>query len=126
MNQTGIIELRNLRFHAYHGCLAFEREKGADYVVDLKCEAALAKASGSDCLEDTVDYSLLYDIVAQQMGRSCNLLEHVAGNILRQIKAKVPEIISARVTICKMNPPFDYPPDALSPEQSAACVTLGF
>ena len=102
MNQTGTIELRNLKFHAYHGCLPEEREQGADYVVNLKCEAALARAGESDCLSDTVDYSLLYDIIAGQMALSCNLLEAVAGNILRQIRSVVPAVTSASLTICKL------------------------
>lgn len=126
MKKKGIIELRNLRFKAYHGCLLQERIEGADYLVNLRCEADLRRAASSDSLEHTVDYSALYDIVKQEMATPANLLEKVAGNILKRVREYAPEIKGASVTICKMEPPFDYADNALDRHRTAACVTLGF
>lgn len=126
MKKKGIIELRNLRFKAYHGCLPQERIEGADYLVNLRCEADLRRAASSDSLEHTVDYSLLYDIIKNEMATPANLLEKVAGNILKNIRYYAPAVKSATITICKMEPPFNYAENALDLQQTAACVTLGF
>ena len=126
MKKKGIIELRNLRFKAYHGCLPQERIEGADYLVNLRCEADLRRAASSDSLEHTVDYSMLYDIIKNEMATPANLLERVAGNILKNIRYYAPAVKSATITICKMEPPFNYAENALDLQQTAACVTLGF
>ena len=115
-----------MKFHSYHGCLPQERALGADYTVNLSCRADLSLSAASDCLEDTVDYASLYDIVKQRMAQPCNLLEKVAGDILCDIRRNFPQIIAARVSVCKKNPPFEYPDNALEAEQTSACVTLGF
>lgn len=126
MKKEGIIELRDMRFHAYHGCLPKERIEGAEYVVSLRCEADLRKAAKSDYLAHTVDYALLYDIVNDALQTPVNLLEKVAGTILENIRSKVPMVKSASVTVCKMNPPFGYADNALDMDRTAACVTLSF
>ena len=126
MKKEGIIELRDMRFHAFHGCLPKERIEGAEYVVSLKCEADLRKAAKSDYLAHTVDYATLYNIVNDAMQHPVNLLEKVAGTILENIRNYVPMVKSASVTVCKMNPPFDYGDNALETDRTAACVTLSF
>ena len=126
MKDNGIIELRDMRFKAYHGCLPQERIQGTQYQVSLRCELDLRRASESDSLEHTVDYSALYDIVKQEMATPANLLEKGAGNILKNIRYYAPAVKSATITICKMEPPFNYAENALDMQQTAACVTLGF
>ncbi|MCF0172127.1 MAG: dihydroneopterin aldolase [Bacteroidales bacterium] len=122
----GKIELSDLRFHAYHGCLQSERISGTEYRVDVVCHAPLAKASRSDNLKDSVDYSLIYNIVKDEMAHPSNLLEHVAGNILRQIRRFAPKVRHASVTVTKFNPPFDYPDSALDTQRTGAGITLSF
>lgn len=126
MKKDGIIELKDLRFKAYHGCLPQERIVGADYTVSLRCTVDLRKAAATDGLKHTVDYSLLYNIVKSEMGTPVNLLEHVAGKILKNVRYYAPAVRHATVTICKMNPPFEYGQNALDAELAAACVTLSF
>ena len=126
MNKEGIIELKDLRFRAYHGCLPQERIVGTDYNVSLRCTVDLRKAAATDDLKHTVDYSLLYNIVKSEMGTPANLLEHVAGKILKNVRYYAPAVKHATVTICKMNPPFEYAMNALDAEHTASCVTLSF
>lgn len=116
------ITLTGMRFYAFHGCLEKERQQGNDFRVDLECSLDLGKAAESDALEDSVDYSRLYDIVAAQMEKPSNLLEHVAGRIGAGIRAAFPQIESCSVTVTKFNPPFDgeYGPG----EQGYASVTI--
>ena len=126
MYKDGIIELKNLKFHAFHGCLPQERIVGTDYEVSLRCTVDLRKAAATDDLKHTVDYSLLYNIIKSEMGTPVNLLENVAGKILKNVRYYAPAVKHAAVTICKMNPPFEYAQNALDSEHAAACVTLSF
>ena len=116
------ITLTGVRFYAFHGCLDFERQHGNDFQVDLECRLDLSKAAESDALEDSVDYSALYNIVAEQMEKPSNLLEHVAGRIGAAVKERFPQIESCAVTVTKFNPPYDgrYEPRG----QGYASVTI--
>lgn len=120
------ISLRGMTFHAYHGCLEEERVAGTRYTVDLDCCISLKKAGKSDNLKDTVDYSLLYNIVAAEMAMPSNLLEHVAAKILKQVKYYAPKVKGATVTVTKFNPPFEYAQNALSAEETSASVTMSY
>ena len=124
MKKYGTIELRNLKFHAYHGCLPEERTAGNDFVVNLTCKAPLKKAAKTDLINDTLDYAVLYNIVKDAMANPVFLLEKVAGTILSEIRRQAPEVKSATVTVCKMRPPFTYAATALDTPDTAACITL--
>jgi dihydroneopterin aldolase len=116
------ITLTGMRFFAFHGCLDWERQHGNDFQVDLECNLDLGKAAASDTLEDSIDYSELYRIVAEEMEKPSNLLEHVAGRIGAAVREKFPQIGSCAVTVTKFNPPYDgkYEPRG----QGYASVTI--
>jgi dihydroneopterin aldolase len=116
------ITLTGMRFFAFHGCLDWERQHGNDFQVDLECSLDLGKAAASDALEDSIDYSELYRIVAEEMQKPSNLLEHVAGRIGAAIRNKFPQIAGCAVTVTKFNPPYDgkYEPRG----QGYASVTI--
>lgn len=105
----GSIELTGMEFHAFHGCLPEERQKGNRFTVDFRCCCDLGKAATSDRLEDTVDYGAVYDIVATQMAVPSNILEHVAGRILRAIGEAFPELDEFSISVAKSNPPVNGP-----------------
>jgi len=105
----GTIQLNGMKFRACHGCLPSERRDGNDFVVDFSCEYDLGPASVSDNLDDTLNYAVIYDIVAAQMAIPSKLLEHVAGRIVRVIQNRFPELQHMRVSIAKLNPPVDGP-----------------
>ena len=62
--------------------------------------------------EKTIGNYFIVDFAAD------NLLEHVAGRILRHFRRVFPEIASASVSISKLNPP-------LGGEVGASKVTMG-
>lgn len=99
------LELTGMRFYAYHGCLESERREGAEYMVDFRCTLDTAAAEQSDDLADTLDYSRIYAIAAQQMAVPSNLLEHVAGRIADAIAAEFPALEGFEVSVSKKNPP---------------------
>tara|TARA_B100000927_G_C16281486_1_gene395704 strand:- start:114 stop:485 length:372 start_codon:yes stop_codon:yes gene_type:complete len=108
------IRLKDIRLYAYHGCLPQETVIGSDYLVQLCVEADLSKSAQSDRLEDTVDYVLLQNIIAQEMATPSNLLEHVALRINRRIIECCPVVEWSEVVVSKINPPIGGDVDRVS------------
>ena len=101
----GKIKLNNIRVHAWHGCLKEESIIGSDYRVDLEVDADLSLPSTSDKLHDTVDYVHLNNIVKEEMAQKSKLLEHVAKRILHRIFNEIPKVMTAEISVSKINPP---------------------
>ena len=105
MKRKGIIELEGMEFHAFHGCFEEERSEGNTFTVDFRGIADLSAAAGSDRLEDTLDYGIIYDIVSREMACPSSLIENVAGRIVKSIEAEVPGFESFSVRVSKQAPP---------------------
>ena len=106
-NTIGTIELEGMQFRANHGCLETEKIAGNDFVVDFKGRVEMATAIESDNLEDAVNYALIYNVVKEEMAKPSNLLEHVAGRIVKAIAAEFPQFVTFSVTVSKKRPPVD-------------------
>ena len=98
-----------MRFWARHGCLESERSNGNLFLVDFRGELDMRKAAGSDNLEDTVNYGLVYDLVKEEMDIPSDLLENVAGRIVRRIAERFPEFARFSVRVSKRRPPVGGP-----------------
>ena len=109
ISDIGIIELEEMLFWAHHGCLESERSKGNLFLVDFRGELDMRKAAGSDNLEDTVHYGLVYDLVKEEMDIPSDLLENVAGRIVRRIAERFPEFARFSVRVSKRRPPVGGP-----------------
>ena len=109
ISDIGIIELEEMRFWAFHGCLESERRNGNLFLVDFRGELDRRKAAGSDTLEDTVNYGLVYDLVKEEMSVPSDLLENVTGRIVRRIAERFPEFVRFSVRVSKRRPPVGGP-----------------
>ena len=107
MNNLGVIELEGMEFKAYHGCLEQEKVRGNSFTVDFRGELDLSAAAESDNLNDTLNYAEIYEIVADEMSIPSELLENVAGRIVKAIEKKFPELRSFSVRVSKKRPPVD-------------------
>lgn len=107
ISDIGVIELEGMRFWAYHGCLESERSKGNLFLVDFNGEMDLRKASESDNLEDTVNYGEIYQVVKAEMEIPSDLLEHVAGRIVRALGVRFPEFVRFSIRVSKQMPPVE-------------------
>ena len=107
MNNIGIIELEGMEFKAYHGCLPQEKVRGNNIIVDFRGELDLSAAAESDNLEDTLNYADIYDIVSEEMSIPSELLENVAGRIVKSIAARFPQLESFSIRVSKSKPPVD-------------------
>ena len=107
MEKIGTIELEGMEFKAYHGCLEQEKVRGNSFTVDFKGELDLSAAAESDNLNDTLNYGEIYEIVADEMSVPSELLENVAGRIMKVIESRYPERVSFSVRVSKKRPPVD-------------------
>ncbi|MCK4591781.1 MAG: dihydroneopterin aldolase [Candidatus Latescibacteria bacterium] len=100
-----ILRLKNMRFYGYHGVLPEEKRLGQWFEVDLEVKTDLQKASLSDQLEDTLDYSRLLKLVQEVVTREkFNLIEALAERIAQRTAESFPvrELI---IRVRKPNPP---------------------
>ncbi|MCC5944413.1 MAG: dihydroneopterin aldolase [Bernardetiaceae bacterium] len=102
---TDRVTLSELEFFAYHGVLAEERKIGNRYRVDVHLFLNLQKAGETDALEHTIDYGEAYRIVAEQMKKTSQLLEHIALQIIQNLLAKFEKLQACEVIVHKFNPP---------------------
>lgn len=99
------IFLRNVRLYAYHGVMEQERRVGAWFEVSVKVGYDFAKAMETDEVSDTLSYADLLEVVKREMAVPSNLLEHVAGRIVRAIRTTFPQVYSIDLKLTKLNPP---------------------
>ena len=82
-SEESYVFLRNVRFHAFHGVLPQERQVGGDFLLTLR-----------------VGYPF-----KREMDIPSQLLEHVAGRIVKAITTAFPEVTSIDLELTKQNPP---------------------
>jgi dihydroneopterin aldolase len=99
------IELKEMIFYAYHGVSEQERKVGNTYLVDLKLQLDFSPAMQTDDLNDTINYAAVYDLVKKEMDIPSNLLEHIAGRIIKRIAERFPAISCIEIRLAKQNPP---------------------
>ena len=104
-SEEAFVFLRNVRFHAFHGVMAQERQVGGDFLLTLRVGYPLARAMESDNVADTLNYAMLFDLAKREMDVPSQLLEHVAGRIVKAITTAFPEVTSIDLELTKQNPP---------------------
>lgn len=107
MIMLGTLELEGMVFRANHGCLERERVAGNEFVVDFRGEMDMSAVVESDRLSDAVNYALIHEVVAEEMAKPSDLLEHVAGRIVKALKDRFPEFERFSVRVSKKRPPVD-------------------
>ena len=113
---TVTITLETMKFHAFHGVTAEERSIGGVYLADISYSVD-TKAIETDRIEDTINYSEIFNLVKEEMTKPSLLIEHVAGRILKAIEARFPQIKVLVIKISKLNPP-------VNGEMSSASVII--
>ncbi|MEP6846649.1 MAG: dihydroneopterin aldolase [Panacibacter sp.] len=98
------IELSGLRFHAFHGLYKEEKKIGGDYEVNITIRH-LPKKLPVLHIEDTIDYTVVYNLVNAIMQQPEPLLETVASMIADEILRKFSHAEEVSVSVTKLNPP---------------------
>ena len=105
MKTQTYIRIEKLRFRAFHGVLPQEHSVGGDFVVTLRVGYPFEAAMQSDNVADTLDYSAVYKTIRYEMAQPSQLLEHVAGRIVKTLLRDFPQITSIDLWLTKVTPP---------------------
>ncbi len=99
------ILLEGMEFYAYHGVNESEKSQGQRFIVDVEMTADLGRASETDDLEDTVNYSRVFRSIKEIVeGPSRDLIEAVAGEIAGRVLRDFP-VEQIRVKVGKPDVP---------------------
>lgn len=99
------IVLKNMAFYGYHGNLKTEQLQGQRFFVDLEIQVDASKAGRTDCLEDSINYVDIYEVVKQVMtGTPYHLLERL-GAVIADRVCETFGVDSIRVAIRKPSVP---------------------
>ncbi len=101
----GTVALEGIEFFAYHGTSEEEQKIGNKFSIDVIITTDFMEAARYDRLKDTVNYEIVYRIVAKVMQKSSRLLEHIAYKIIGEIRTVYPEVEMIEVSVSKFNPP---------------------
>ncbi len=104
-NMKWTIGLENIEIFAHHGWYEEERITGNTFIVDIKLILDLQDYSGSDELNETINYEKLYEITLDNMNRPRKLLESICWNIKEDLLACFGNKINGSIKIAKLNPP---------------------
>lgn len=103
-----IVELKDIRMHAYHGIYERESIDGGEFEVQLQATYQENPDADFTDLDRLVDYAVLFEIVRERMLVPTPLIEKVANDIASKIKFRYPVIRSIRISIFKTGPPIPH------------------
>lgn len=98
------IELRELRSHAFHGLYPEEKKIGNQFEINLSADYLPGEPVLTG-IDNTVDYSQIYQVVMSEMKKPRPLLETLAMEIAEAIHDRFPQITKVDITITKLHPP---------------------
>lgn len=97
-----------MEFNGYIGCLEHEKMIAQRYIVTVEMDMEHIKGADTDLLEDTVDYSEVFEIARSVIEtESMNLIEYAAGRIADEIRIRYRDIVKVSVTVSKPDAPID-------------------
>jgi 7,8-dihydroneopterin aldolase/epimerase/oxygenase len=98
------IHLDQLQFYAYHGLYQEERILGNDYLVDITLDHQPENFM-IQSIDETVDYSKIYQMIAQRMKIPTELLETIATEFCVEVMKKYLSVQAIQISIKKLHPP---------------------
>ncbi len=98
------VEVKGLRFFAYHGLYAEEKKAGNDFEIELivSFEPVSGTITG---ISDTVNYASLYRIIQSEMKKPRQLLETLAMELTNLIHETYPMIKRIEIAVYKLQVP---------------------
>lgn len=98
------VHLHHLRFFGHHGVFEEERILGNEYELNLTVGFE-PKVVPVTQLEETIDYTRLYELVKRRMHQPTPLLETIATELVAEIRSMDNRISRISVSIQKLYPP---------------------
>jgi dihydroneopterin aldolase len=104
MNAAMKIELHKLKLYGFHGLLPGEEIIGGEFEVSLSVCYIPAQIVIKK-IEETLDYTALFDLVKERMQKPAHLLETLATEIAGEIIAKFSIVTEVEISIYKLQAP---------------------
>ncbi len=98
------IQLSGLKFHAYHGLHSVEKELGGAFLVDVEVMFE-PKSIPIHRLNETIDYTSIFQVVKERMNVPAELLETLATEIASDLFSSFLQVEDVKVKITKVSPP---------------------
>jgi dihydroneopterin aldolase len=101
------IELSNLQFHGFHGIHEEESKTGGNFEVNMVVyfEPSVIPVRH---MNETIDYTKLYELVRRRMEKPTRLLETLATEIALEVLSAHSKIQEVSVNIKKLNAPIPF------------------
>ena len=104
-----VLFIDNLEVFANHGLFEEENKLGQKFIFDIECELNYKKAMFSDEMTDSISYADITEVVVKTATTNTfNLLERLAGEILKNIFTEFPQIENINLKINKPGAPIKY------------------
>jgi len=104
-----VLFIDNLEVFANHGLFEEENKLGQKFIFDIECELNYKKAMFSDEMTDSISYADIVEVVVKTATTNTfNLLERLAGEILKNIFTEFPQIENINLKINKPGAPIKY------------------
>ena len=104
-----VLFIDNLEVFANHGLFEEENKLGQKFIFDIKCELNYKKAMFSDEMTDSISYADIAEVVVKTATTNTfNLLERLAGEILKNIFTEFSQIENINLKINKPGAPIKY------------------
>ena len=106
MSDLITIELRHLRFFAYHGLYAEEKKTGNEFEVNISVSRSAKTAVIKD-LSQTLNYTHLYELIRAEMKKPRGLLETLAMELVQLIPLSFEGVKKVDIEITKLHLPIE-------------------
>ena len=104
-----VLFIDNLEVFANHGLFEEENKLGQKFIFDIECELNYKKAMFSDEMTDSISYADIAEVVVKTATTNTfNLLERLAGEILKNIFTEFSQIENIKLEINKPGAPIKY------------------
>lgn len=104
-----VLFIDNLEVFANHGLFEEENKLGQKFIFDIECELNYKKAMFSDEMTDSISYADIAEVVVMTATTNTfNLLERLAGEILKNIFTEFSQIENINLKINKPGAPIKY------------------
>lgn len=102
---TKTIALEGIEIMAPVGYYKEERENENTFIIDISVDEIFKENLDTDDIYNTLNYEKLFDIVQEEMGIECKLMENAASRIHQRITALDEHILAINISIRKKDPP---------------------
>ena len=104
-----VLFIDNLEVFANHGLFEEENKLGQKFIFYIECELNYKKAMFSDEMTDSISYADIAEVVVKTATTNTfNLLERLAGEILKNIFTEFSQIYNIKLKINKPGAPIKY------------------